>query len=208
MIFLLFWSPLTAALALSPMVTTAGRAPAPAAPRAAVRLVETPEFSRPFNARNFGKYARSDVCATPAECAALAQRFDLEAIGGLSANVSVSLVNRQSGRLRVYGSLDGSDISRKSSGGDVVTLQAQGVDFETFFVPEEKFEARPIDMDDDESFDEPLEDGQVDLGELVAQHLYMYLYDLSQSEVWEWAVEDEDSEILIEFDESGKPVQP
>ena len=35
----------------------------------------------------------------------------------------------------------------------------------------------------------------------------MYLYDIGQGEVWEWAVDDEDGEILIEFDESGKPLQ-
>ena len=82
------------------------------------------EFARPVSVANVARKAnRITVEATPEECAALATRFELESIGSLSANVSLSLVEKRRNRVRAAGKLSATDVRRVSFSGQVTTIQ-------------------------------------------------------------------------------------
>ena len=58
-------------------------------------------------------------------------------------------------------------------------LQVEDAAFETFFVDEEADSGGgTFASDEDDSYDESIEAGQIDIGELVAQHLYLRLGEL------------------------------
>uniref|UniRef100_A0A7S4F666 Uncharacterized protein n=1 Tax=Chrysotila carterae TaxID=13221 RepID=A0A7S4F666_CHRCT len=136
--------------------------------------VHPPEFSRPHSVGQ-QKHDKVQVTATAQECEGLVERFDLESLGGLSANLTLSLVDRSAGRVRARGKFCASDVRCRDICGDLHTLQFDAVEFETCFVPEERLSEGPIDINDPNSFDEPIENGQIDLGELVSQHFYLHL---------------------------------
>ena len=148
----------------------------------------TNEFARPANVASVDRRSRrTGIAATPDECAALAKRFELESIGSLEANVSLALVDKSKTRVRASGKLSASDVVRVGASGEAATLQAQDVEFETFFQPEEGIELGRLDSTDAEAYDEAISaDGQIDMGELVAQHLYVYIHDLALEEQREW----------------------
>lgn len=54
-----------------------------------------------------------------------------------------------------------------------------------------------VDFDGDDEFDELVHDGQIDLGELVSQHLYLHMADLAMQEGDEWSSSDEN--VVFEF---------
>jgi hypothetical protein len=161
------------------------------------------EFSRPKAVAGLRRQAsRFLVEATPEECAALAKRFELQSIGSLAANVSLALVDTQRPRVRAYGSFDATDVGVVNGfqGDAMTTLQAMRVPFETFYsgdtLPKNKYD----DDDDDERFDEDIEDGQIDMGELVAQHLYLYLCDLEMSKYREFTSEYTPGDVVFDSD--------
>ena len=122
------------------------------------------EFSRPFRVEKKQKYDKVKLVATPAECAALCQRFDLQGLGALEANVSVSRLSGQDNlRVRASGSLTASDICRENFGGQMVTLNTRA-EFQACFAAETEGETGgELDMSDDAAFDEPIVDGVIDL---------------------------------------------
>lgn len=153
----------------------------PRAPPVVAMAAPVNEFCRPISVGALGRKAtRNALSADEKECAALADRFDLSSLGGLDANVSLAVVDPRRMRVRAYGSFTASDIGVGSA-----SLQASKVEFETFFVADDPLEQQggggPIDSGDDESYDEPIEDGQIDMGELVAQHFYLYVSDVESA---------------------------
>ena len=144
------------------------------------------EFARLVSVASLGRKAyRKDVAAKPSECAALAERFDLEALGSLKANVSLTVVDQHRPRIRASGKLSAMGIVQQGGGGAPVTIDATAVPFETYFVGGEP---PALDSGDDEAYDEALdESGQIDVGELAAQHLYVYLSELQFARDNEWS---------------------
>ena len=210
--------------------------PARAPPRtAAVRACALPtaEFSRPHRIDPKRKFERVQIAAVPAECEALCRRFELEGLGGLEANVSLSAVVRQQKvRVRASGSMTGRGVRRKSFSGESVEVSVEEVEFEAYFAEDADDDddgslGGEIDMSDETLFDEPLDDGAIDLvraappcpllrrcsltrsrpprvqGELVAQHLYMHLTDLTLLEADTWATEDAPGTIYYDSDPNG-----
>jgi hypothetical protein len=121
------------------------------------------EFSRTIGVAGVDRRSRpSQIAATPEECAALAKRFDLLSIGGIVANVSLSLVNKRTTRIRAAGKLSATDVARIGKSGATQTLQVGEVGFETFFkVQEEVNKGGLMDPSEEDTFDEDIEDGQV-----------------------------------------------
>ena len=145
------------------------------------------EFSRAIGVASLGRKAsRNLIKATDDECAALAKRFDLVSIGTLAANVSLAIIEPRRTRVRTYGSFTATEVVQRSiiDGERQTTLQLEKMPFETFFIDEEFAEddagGGSYDSDVDESYDEYIEEGQIDMGELVAQHLYLALSDRQQ----------------------------
>lgn len=143
------------------------------------------EFSRFYRVDAIGTQKNAvEITATSQECAALAQRFGLVEIAHLSARLHLRRAG-DDGRIRVHGELTAQVVQTC-----VVTLEpvaaAVHEEFSTLFAPEIESDAarlavgRAIDIvfscdgevDDDP---EPLEEGGIDLGELVAQHLSLAL---------------------------------
>jgi uncharacterized metal-binding protein YceD (DUF177 family) len=132
-----------------------------------------PEFSRPFAADRLGQSAVIEtLLAGPAERAALAKRLRLVELTQLSAAVTVE--RTLGGLIHVSGRLEA----------DVVqTCVMSLVDFpshvEDGFALD--FGNAPAEFGDDIELDpdyeppEPIEDGIIDLGELVAQYLALAL---------------------------------
>lgn len=149
------------------------------------------EFARPVSISSVDRKAkRTELEATPEECAALAERFELESIGSLVANVSLALVDKRRTRIRASGKLSAGDVRRISFSGDVATVQVDSIAFETHFMPEEELNTGgSMETEDEFKYDEAIENDQIDTGELVAQHLYLYLYGLSLQEEQEWSDE-------------------
>ena len=167
------------------------------------------EFPRPYAAGGLQKSARVALEATDAECAALAERFELEALGALTANVTLTVVDRQRQRVRAVGTLSAADVVRTAFDGARKTQQLDDVAFETYFISEDEATEMlrsEAPLDDDEAFDEEIdENGSVDLGELVAQHLYLYLDELAAMEAEEFTPDrvPDTAPIIIEGPEVG-----
>ena len=122
-----------------------------------------PELSRPFSADFLGRRAtRVKIVATPTECTALANRFEVLSIGGITANVSFSRA-KHSSRIRASGMLAASDVVMRSLTQSTHTVQVGEVEFETWFQPEEDLGTlqRQLELSGDDAFDEAIEDGQV-----------------------------------------------
>jgi len=146
------------------------------------------------------KVTRKDIDATADECAALAARFDLESLGSLSANVSLSVVDKRRMRVRAKGTMSASDVVvRGVMGSTPSILQVDGVPFETFFAEDEEG-GGTFDSDEDDSYDEPIDNGQVDLGELVAQHLYLHLSFAEQARNREFETDSAAGTIVFDTD--------
>ena len=146
----------------------------------------TNEFPRPISVASLKRKAtRNELTATPEECAALASRFDLAGIGSLAANVSLAVVDPRRTRVRAYGTFRASAVEPRAAGAAAAeALQVDAAPFETFFVDEELLiGGGAYDSDADDAYDEPIEDGSIDMGELVAQHLYLWLSEQEQQEL-------------------------
>ena len=133
--------------------------------RAAVMSAST-EFSRPLGVDRKQKYQRMELTASPEECAGLCQRFDLEALDSLQANVSISRVRltEETLRVRATGSMTGLGVSRKNFGGERVTLDVRSIEFEAFYATESDDDlGGQLDLSNDEAFDEPIIDGEINL---------------------------------------------
>ena len=134
-----------------------------------------PEFSRIVMADCVGREGLTlGLEATPQECGALAHRFEVEAISALSAHAKVSRVDKD--RLRLDVTFD-ADVLQLC----VITLEpvASHVSdrFAVVCAPPGK------DGDETEVFvdiagedpPEPLLEGRIDVGEMIAQHLSLQI---------------------------------
>jgi uncharacterized metal-binding protein YceD (DUF177 family) len=114
---------------------------------------------------------RIDVAADPKECAALAERFGLQSIETLSASGHVR--QRPGQRWHLSATLQARVVQTC-----VVTLEAvaQGVEDRIVldFAAAQPKDEPDLDLSAEDA--EPLpEDGRIDVGEIVAQHLYLAL---------------------------------
>ena len=84
------------------------------------------EFARPVSVAAVDRKAkRLELEATPEECAALADRFELESLGSLVANVSLALVDKRRSRVRAYGKLTAGNVERIGISGQMTTIQVR-----------------------------------------------------------------------------------
>ena len=129
----------------------------------------SPEFSRPLPLGAVPQSGRRlSLEATPAECAALAARFDILTLDSLAAELQLTV--EEEGTVRVEGR-----ITASLAQACIVTLEpvAQQVDHEVAFrllPPGREPQDGPDDLDE---IDCP--DGVADLGEAVAEQLALAL---------------------------------
>lgn len=132
----------------------------------------TSEFSRTLRIHEIGAPVRHEsLTATPAECAALAARFELIALDALTAELDV---HRSAGAIRVAGRL-------QARGAQACVVSAEAVPFdlddaiEVNFSDGARVADEEIELTDDQLDELPLEGDTLDLGELVAQSLALAL---------------------------------
>jgi len=134
--------------------------------------LEQPEFSRTFEVLALtGKRTEVELQASEAECEALARRFGVERISSLKARVV--LTPFASGNKVAMKASFGAEVQQSC----VVTLEpltsrAEG-EFMVEFVPGAFVDqAGNVDVNiDEEDPPEPIVDGRIEVGELIAQHL-------------------------------------
>jgi uncharacterized metal-binding protein YceD (DUF177 family) len=129
------------------------------------------EFSRVIAVDPRREHGRFAIEANAQECVALANRFALPSIGSLTARGEVRA--RPGGRWRLTARIV-ADVTQLC----VATLApvAAHIDerFAIDFVPPPRGDAAELDIGAEDA--EPLpEDGRLDVGEIVAQHLYLAL---------------------------------
>ena len=160
------------------------------------------EFSRVVGVAGLGRKAtRHALVATDDECTALAGRFGFDALASFKANVSLAVVDKRRMRVRAFGKFDASDVVMDGPLGGSVTLQATGVAFETFFAEDLMAAAGKYDSDEDEAYDEEIDDGLIDIGELVAQHMYLHFCEMEMTGLREFEPEFEDGEVVFDSDQ-------
>lgn len=142
-----------------------------------------PEFSRPIRADSVSaRELVETIEASEAERKALAERFELEAIGRLVAKVRLRRV-RGGTMVRVSGELEASVVQTCVMTLDPVPAEVQER-FDALFAPPELI-VEPDEDDESVFFDpasmdeetdpEPIVNGRIDIGELAAQHLSLAL---------------------------------
>lgn len=129
----------------------------------------TPELHRPFAADRAAAGAEQSIEATPAECAALAQRLQIPAVRSLSCRFTLSGIGR--GIVLAEGELR-ARVTRVC----VVTLDEFDMRhherFRVRFVPA----GRESDDEDPDSDDEiPIDGASIDLGEAAVEQLALSL---------------------------------
>jgi uncharacterized metal-binding protein YceD (DUF177 family) len=135
-----------------------------------VTVVDQPEFSRIVEQAAWAAATvRRSIEANEAERAALARRFDLVTLGELRAEVTFDAA--AAGQVRLDGRLTAHVVQSC-----VVTLNPVESDiaesFTLFFAEEAPPATHSVDLPiDDEAWPEPITDGQIDIGEVVAQQL-------------------------------------
>ena len=130
----------------------------------------------------------------------MAKRFDLASLASLEANVSLALIDPRRTRVRAYGTICAGGLEQNGPSGPLAALQVDAAPFETFFIDEELDGAGAYDSDDDETYDEAIEDGFIDTGELVAQHLYLWLSEHEQTLIRESSSEYAAGEVVLDSD--------
>lgn len=120
------------------------------------------------------------VKATEAECAALAERFGLISVSGLTAKLRLRRIRSEF--IKVTGELEADVVQRC-----VVTLEPVPAhvkeEFSALFAPDHLIPKEEEDdesdhfqfLGNDEDFPEPMPGGRIDIGELVAQNLSLAL---------------------------------
>ncbi|MBP7337178.1 DUF177 domain-containing protein [Niveispirillum sp.] len=141
----------------------------------------TPELSRIVIADRVTTGGGHEVVkATDSECAALAERFDLISIAGLTAKMRLRRVRADF--IKVTGELEADVVQRC-----VVTLEPVPAhvkeEFSALYAPDHLIPKEEEDgesdhfqfLGGDEDFPEPMPGGRIDIGELVAQNLSLAL---------------------------------
>ncbi len=132
------------------------------------------EFSRPVRVDDLGAAERVyEIEANEAERAALARRFDLQAIGRLAA--TVRLGRTHAGRfVRLAATLEAEVVQTCVVSLDPVPASVRST-FEILYDPGAGAEGREVVVDAGEVDIEPLEGDMVDIGEAVAEELSLSL---------------------------------
>lgn len=138
------------------------------------RRAPAPEFSRPIDIDRVGNTeVTHDIVATPEECAALAQRFNLLGIAKLEARIRLRRA-RGGSILRLAAA-----VVADATQACVVTLEPVAAHVETEFTVlygEGGAGGEGIEIDpDSEATLEPWPEGRLDLGEAVAQEFALAL---------------------------------
>lgn len=137
-------------------------------------MTEQPEFSRLIAIEGImpDKLRQEEIEATPEECAALAERFGIRSLSGLSARLSIRRVTGDAAAVRIECRFE-ADIVQAC----VVSLQdiPAHIDgkFDTYFTEKPGEEGGEVEFshDDEESTPEMVTNGNIDMGEVVAQYL-------------------------------------
>jgi uncharacterized metal-binding protein YceD (DUF177 family) len=131
--------------------------------------VTASEFPRPFRAETIGDEARSvTIAADPAERAALARRFGLEAIARLEAE---AMLRRESGHILAIGRLSAQVVQTCVASGAPVPATIDEA-FRLRFLPETEIASgEEIELSEEDCNTIPYADGTIDLGEAVAEEL-------------------------------------
>jgi uncharacterized metal-binding protein YceD (DUF177 family) len=135
-------------------------------------MTEAPEFSRPVPLVRLGSEPFCQkIRASEAECAALARRFDLVALGRLGATVELTRRGAQTILLRA--AFEAEFVQRC-----IITLDpvsgALCQQFALLYGPPESEEEAAALAGDEVAF-EPLDGGAIDIGEAVAQEFSLAL---------------------------------
>lgn len=134
------------------------------------------EFSRPFNTERLQMDVRTEnISANESELAALKSRFGLQDLTALAAQVRLQRMPDEPAVVMVTGRVTGAAVQRC-----VATLEPVpenvAEDFETLFAPPAYVDRWLKDHgEDDLDAPEPLDNGYLDLGELVAQYFSLAL---------------------------------
>ncbi|CAA7623723.1 conserved hypothetical protein [Candidatus Terasakiella magnetica] len=136
-----------------------------------------PEFPRPQAVDQIPARGHAvTLTADSSECAALALRLDLQSVRALSAKVELTPLGR-TGKVRVRGSFSAEVV--QTCGVTLAPLPAHVEDdFELTFAPPELVvdEDSEIELSwDRQDPPDPIIDGTIDLGEVVAEHLALAL---------------------------------
>ncbi len=138
-----------------------------------------PEFSHTVAVDSLipDKPRAARFAATDAECAALARRFDLQSLSGLTADLTVTRLS-DGNIIKIEGNFSAEVVQTC-----VVSLQGVPAEIrahlDTYFTEDGKEgfdEDLPADAGMEDEFpDTVMQNGQLDLGELVAQYLALEL---------------------------------
>ncbi len=143
-------------------------------------MATEPEFSRVLAVEGLtpDKVRKESVEATEKECAALAKRFDLRELSNLKADLRIRRVEGGD-VVRLEGKLSADVVQTCVVSLQDVHAHIEG-EFDTFLAEEPKHAKKFGDeaefgIDDDDSAPEVIANGQLDLGEMVAQYLSVEL---------------------------------
>ncbi len=151
-----------------------------------------PEFSRLISTEHIDAAGKThNITATPEECEALAQRFGLEGIAYLAAEVTL---NREAENIiKALGNFTAQIIQASA-----VSLEpfpsTISEDFTTLFTetPENELD---IDIDSSEEDIDSIKDGNIDIGELVSEYLSLAIPPFPRLEGESFAYENEEQDI-------------
>lgn len=171
--------------------------------------IPAPEFSRIIHAEAARRGDLTETIeATESERRALAQRFELEAIGRLTATLRLRAV-RGGPMVRVSGVLEAEVVQTCVITLDPVPAVVEER-FEALFAPEALIDdpGEEIDFDpylSDEDIPEPMVNNRIDIGELTAQHLSLALDPYPHAEGVAFEAYDDGP---VEEDEVEEPAEP
>lgn len=149
------------------------------------------EFSRPLTvAKVPSRGSHEKISADPGECKALGKRFQIPAVHALSAHLEVH--PWRGGGYRVIGTIK-ADIEQTS----VVSLENFRTDLS---IPVTRYFLPRVPETEDEADIDPLEHGEIDLGEIVAETVALDLdpYPRKEGEVFA-TVSDDDGASVAQF---------
>lgn len=144
-------------------------------------MTTQPEFSRVLAVEGLtpDKVRKETVEANAKECAALAKRFDLRELSNLKADLRIRRVEGGD-VVRLEGKITADVVQTCVVSLQDVHAHIEG-EFDTFLAEESKHAAKKFGdeaefgIDDDDSAPEIITNGQLDLGEIVAQYLSVEL---------------------------------
>ncbi|GAA0739166.1 YceD family protein [Sphingomonas japonica] len=135
-------------------------------------MTPTPEFARPQRLDQIGAGETTvAIAATAAECAALARRFDLASIKGLSADITL---RREAAGIVAKGRVRASVEQHCVATGDPVAAEIDEP-FLVRFVPEPAATADEVELSGDEVDTIFYSGGTIDLGEAAAETMALAL---------------------------------